>query len=355
VKQFLLSIYFILRVPLLFLVKLALPARMKKPEAIIRILVIRLDRIGDFVTSLALIKNLAVAFPGAKVDVLVRPYLADLARLDRHIDHVLVYEGFSRTARRLKANRYDIVIDPLFDYTVKTALFSLASGAPTRAGFAWGFREVLFTHAVSRAATRGKKMADVHLELLKALEIPVRFTIPDLEVPRHTSEGLLVVSVHPGGFYPAQHWPRDNFVAVIQSIIKKHKAVVRVIACAHEKDLADYIVTQVNSPSAEAVFPGTTAELVSVLAASDVVLCNNSGPLHIAAALGVPTVSTMGPTDPVLWQPAGEKNIVIRKDLTCSPCSKAVCSHHRCLASITPEDVFQAVEDAITRFVKKAV
>jgi len=354
-KNVLLGIYFLLRLPFLWIIKIALPAKQKEEKTISRILVIRLDRIGDFITSLAVIKNLAVAFPGAKVDVLVRPYLADLARLDRHIDHVLVYEGLFRTARRLKANRYDIVIDPLFDYTIKTALLSLSSGAPIRAGFAWGFREVFFTHAVSRAVTRGKKMADVHLELLKALDVPVRFTIPELEVPRHTVEETLMVYVHPGGFYPTQRWPRDNFVAVIQSIIKKHKAVVRVIACAHEKDLADYIVTQVNSPSAEAVFPGTTAELVSVLAASDVVLCNNSGPLHIAAALGVPTVSTMGPTDPVLWQPVGEKNIVIRKDLTCSPCSKAVCSHHRCLASITPEDVFQAVEDAITRFVKKAV
>jgi ADP-heptose:LPS heptosyltransferase len=241
----------------------------------------------------------------------------------------------------------------LLDHKIKTALLAFASGAGIRAGFAWGFRQVLFTHAVSLSMTKDKNMVDAHLELLKALDVPVRFTIPEIEVSRHGAEGALIVCVHPGGYYPSQRWGKDSFAAVIRKIIEKHKASVKIIAGEAEKALADHIVSHVNSPSVVAVFPQTSAELVSLLAQSDLVVCNNSGPLHIAAALGIPTVSTMGPTDPVLWQPAGEKNIVIRKGLDCSPCGKAVCSKHICLEMITPEEVFLAVEEAIRRFVKR--
>jgi ADP-heptose:LPS heptosyltransferase len=355
VKSLLLFIYFLLRAPFLWLIRFALPARRKEKKEISRILIIRLDRIGDFVTSLPVIKNIAAAFPGAKVDVLVQPFLADLARLDSHIDNVIVYDGFFQTASRLRAQGYDIAVDMLLDHKIKTALLAYATGAGIRSGFAWGFREVFFTHAVSLSMIKGKKMVDAHLELLKAIYVPGRFTVPVIDVPRRRTEGALIVSVHPGGYYPSQRWGADNFSAVIMRIIEKHKACVKIIASPSEKGLADQIVSRVNSESAEAVFPRTSSDLVSVLAQSDIVVCNNSGPLHIAAALGIPTVSTMGPTDPVLWQPTGEKNIVICKGLDCSPCSKSYCSHHSCLAMITPEEVFQAVESAINRFIKDKV
>ena len=76
-------------------------------------------------------------------------------------------------------------------------------------------------------------------------------------------------------------------------------------------------------------------------------MCNNSGPLHLAAALGVPTVSMMGPTDPVLWWPNGDDQIVIRKDAGCGPCSLGRCGPHKCMDLITVEEVFEKVRDLL--------
>jgi len=84
-------------------------------------------------------------------------------------------------------------------------------------------------------------------------------------------------------------------------------------------------------------------EFIAVLSFCNLLLCNNSGPLHIASGLGIPTVSTMGPTVPYLWLPIGKNHIVLRKALDCSPCDKAVCEEHYCMREISVEDFWEAV------------
>jgi ADP-heptose:LPS heptosyltransferase len=88
---------------------------------------------------------------------------------------------------------------------------------------------------------------------------------------------------------------------------------------------------------------------MAYLSRCQLLICNNSGPLHIASGLGVPTVSTMGPTVPQLWRPLGKDHIVIRKGLACSPCSKGVCRSHECLESISVAEMEKAVESLLER------
>ncbi|MEK7846329.1 MAG: glycosyltransferase family 9 protein, partial [Nitrospinota bacterium] len=92
---------------------------------------------------------------------------------------------------------------------------------------------------------------------------------------------------------------------------------------------------------------------ISLLSHCHLLLCNNSGPLHIATALKIPTVSTMGPSVPYLWWPAGENNIVLRKEIECSPCNKGLCSGHECMELITIDDMMEAVEKQLTIIRKK--
>ncbi len=88
----------------------------------------------------------------------------------------------------------------------------------------------------------------------------------------------------------------------------------------------------------------TLDKLAGLIAVLRIMAANNSGPLHIAAALGVSTVSTMGPTAPEFWQPQGKNHVVIRRDLPCSPCDRAFCRGHECLESISVEEMEQAVK-----------
>jgi heptosyltransferase-2 len=91
-------------------------------------------------------------------------------------------------------------------------------------------------------------------------------------------------------------------------------------------------------------------EFVALLSRCRLVVCNNSGPLHIATALGVPTVSTMGPTDPIRWWPEGDEHLVVRKPLWCSPCEEGVCplGTHDCLMSISVDEMLAAVSEQLT-------
>ena len=94
-------------------------------------------------------------------------------------------------------------------------------------------------------------------------------------------------------------------------------------------------------------------ELVAMISLLDIFICNNSGPMHIACSLGIPTVSTIGPTDPALWSPAGDKHIVVRKELPCSPCSRSVCRLHDCMQIITVKDMMRAVDTQMERLIRK--
>jgi ADP-heptose:LPS heptosyltransferase len=319
------------------------------PEKISRILLVRMDRLGDFVFSLPVIDNLKLAYPHAQLDILVRPYLKDFAVLAKNIDRVVVYDNFLSVISATRKAKYDIAIDMLYDYTLKTAVLTFFSGAPIRAGFNRGFRGVLFTHTVAYQKENKKSMVELNLELLKALDIPLEITQPRIEPPDVKNARQNIVVMHPGGTFPSQRWGVDKFVALGRRVLTAFNAKLIVIGSSGEEGLVTEIVSGMHNLNAEVMFPNTH-ELVSLLSRGRIFIGNNSGLLHLAAALGVATVSTMGPTDPILWWPQGENHIVIRKGLPCSPCGKARCRKHECMKLITVSEVMQAVEKTVESF-----
>ncbi|HOU36488.1 MAG TPA: glycosyltransferase family 9 protein [Candidatus Omnitrophota bacterium] len=351
-KRFIVALYFFLRLPAIVLIRMLFCFDRRPGSQIGKILVIRLDRIGDFVTSLPVIDNLKAAYPNAGLDVLVRPYMRGLARLCNNIDGVIEYRGFARASAHIRKARYDLVIDLLYDYKLLPALLAFLSAAPLRAGFAWGYRELFFNRAVRQKDLQGKNMIAVHLEILKPLGIQAQVTVPRIRIDKKKPGGQLVLGIHPGGHFPSQCWHKDRFSAVAQWAVERHHARVYVFAGPDEKELVSYIVNAANHKDVRAVFPDTEG-LVRLISQCDILLCNNSGPLHVATALEVPTVSTMGPTDPLLWMPQSPEAIAISKHLLCSPCGRAVCAGHACMDSITVEEVEKAVEVQIHRLRQK--
>jgi len=345
-KEFLRSAYFLLRLPVVVIIKLLFFISRPEPERVEKILIIRLDRIGDFVASLPVIDNLKLSYPGAVIHVLIRPHMRGLAGFIKNIDAVLEYDNFLGVVSKLRKERYDLVIDLLYDYKLKTGILAFLSSAPVRLGYAWGFRELLFNRVVKAGDTKNKSMVAVHLEALKTLGVPVRVLVPRIEVEKRRSGGQIVIGIHPGGHYPSQSWGNDNFAALARRMLELYKAKIYIFAGPDEKDIVSYIVSRVGDKNVQAFSPDTQG-LVSLIAGCDLLICNNSGPLHVAAAEGVPTVSTMGPTDPVLWWPQGENNIVIRKSLKCSPCGRACCPGHECMNSISVEEMEKAVSSQI--------
>src|SRR5439155_15508900 len=153
------------------------------------------------------------------------------------------------------------------------------------------------------------------------------------------------VTVHPGAYYPSQRWAPERFAELIARLTERAGAACIVLAGAGEEDLADRICAA--TPDALRAGPQPVRGLMAILAASDLFIGNNSGPLHVAGALGVPTVSLIGPTDPARFAPRGPADQVARHALSCSPCRRGRCWHHTCLRSIETEEVLALAEAAL--------
>jgi ADP-heptose:LPS heptosyltransferase len=360
-KRLVRALYFLARAPFILLLRSSMPARtIADGKTVKKILVLRPDRIGDLVLTTPLLENLRKAYPAARIDLLVRPYLKELAECIDTVDRVILL-GEAGLNRRLRDERYDICIDPVCDWRLYSAFLCFLTAAPVRCGFAQGSREMLFTYSVRPEDFPGQDMAELMLELLKAAGIPVRriaprLTVPKGQVPRPAQEegqarasaqdsGRPRVVLHSGGYYPSQRWQTEKFIQLARMLLVTYGVDLVFIGSAQEKAGLGAIVSAVNDSHCRA-FSGGLRELASLLFSSRVFIGNNSGPLHMAAALGVATVSLAGPTDPLFF-PRGARDIVIRKNPGCSPCSRADCRRHRCMDLIEVDEVFFAVKSAL--------
>lgn len=331
-KRFVLDAYFALRSPLIAAASAAMKRNRSEPENINKILVIRPDRLGDLVLTLPVFDNLRLNFPKARIDVLVRKSLAPLARMAKTVDEVLTYDGLLRAARRVRSERYDLVFDMLYDHKLRSALLAAYTGAPKRVGFAWGGREALFTNSVPRC-DGSLSMVELNLKLVEAAGVPPFVRVPRLYMEKAADDGKMKIAVHPGGYYPSQRWPAEKFALLARSLAERYDAKVTVVGGPDERRLVDRVVSLSGDKRVEGSMPDT-AGLAAIINGCAILVCNNSGPMHLACALDVPTVSTMGPTDPVLWWPIGKKNIVVRKDAS--------------MRSISVDDMIAAVERAMS-------
>jgi ADP-heptose:LPS heptosyltransferase len=315
-----------------------------------RLLVIRTDRLGDMALTTAALADLRTHFRHARITVLAPK--APLALLEAHpaVDHLVELAG-KRLPEELKG-RVDLALDFTPDETLLGALLAAATQAPWRAGFGAAGRGVFFSLRGPRAR-RDRHIVDLNRELLAALGVPRRHSLPRLFVrPQETAEALARcaalgsaaprVVVHPGGRYPSQRWMESGFVAVIGRLTERLGAACLLLGGPGEEAMLERI--RAATPDALPIGPLSVRQMVALLSVADLFLGSNSGPLHVAAALGVPTLSLMGPTDPIRFMPCGPADHVVRRPIACAPCNRGTCWHHTCLRSIEPEEVARAAQ-----------
>jgi ADP-heptose:LPS heptosyltransferase len=165
---------------------------------------------------------------------------------------------------------------------------------------------------------------------------------------RDVKDEDLLIGIHPGSNYPTQSWLKERFAEVADKVTEKYKARVVLIGGPKDKELIIRITKDmINRPLI--FFNRPIRELLALIQLCHLLICNNSGPLHLATALRTPTVSTMGPTIPERWWPYGQGHVVIRRDLSCMPCNDATCKLKTfdCMRLITVEEVLEATEQQI--------
>ncbi|HVX85087.1 MAG TPA: lipopolysaccharide heptosyltransferase II [Phycisphaerae bacterium] len=330
-----------------------------------RILIIKPSSLGDVVTALPLVGDLRRARPGVEIDWFLHPGLRGVVEGHEGVSGIVEFDrkklgawwwrptafaGLVGLIRKLRRRRYDVVIDA--QGLLRSAIFTRLTGAPVRVGFA-DAREgapVAYTHKVW-LPEGGKKMLAV--ERMRALGkplgtdvgVPAEFGVPVAALTGEAAQvaalGGYVVMI-PGARWDTKRWPVERFAEVARRLVGQGEGLV-LMGSAGEKGLCDQIEEAVGAGSRVVNLAGETGvrEMVAVIARARLVIGNDSGPLHVATALGVRVVGLYGPTDPAFVGPYGQMENVIRHEVPCFPCRNKTCGHHSCMQGVTVELVWE--------------
>jgi heptosyltransferase II len=346
--------------PCLFLRKVPLFQK----EEIKNILFLRHDRVGDMVFSTPALKALRRTYPKAKITVLASKRNYEIIQNNPNIDEIVVYRGLYWFIREIRKEGFDLTIDSFNTYELKQALLSYLSGARHTIGFEQAGREIFFNIKGPRLQP-AKHLVEHILELVNYLGCDVSGCKPELFITNEEIQwassfllnmgidtSKLTVALHPGGHFETQRWSIERFGRVAEKIAEELEGNAIILAGPDERLILERI-KQIRGGNVFIISAISIRQAMAILSRCDLFLGNNSGPLHIAAALGLPTVSTIGPTVTPLWLPYGNRHTVLRKDVDCSPCNNAVCKDHRCMELITVDDFFEAVKSQVVRIKTK--
>ena len=350
----------------------------RDPDRAPRILIVRLSALGDVVHCLPLLDVLRRARPEAEIGWLVEEKAASLLRGHPQIDRLWVLPRAEiagllrrgrvfRAARRLwsfvrelRAARYEITIDP--QCNLRSAAAARSTGARRRIGFSRRFaKEGAHLWLTERVEPRPDRRLKVerNLELLRALGIDGAGARPQVAIPEGAREwaraslaklgGERVIALHPGvsASGAIKRWEPERYAATARRL-RDEAGICSVVTWGPgELELAQQVVSA--SDGAAQLGPQTSSilELAALLSACPLVVSGDTGPLHLAAALGVPVVGLYGPKDPAIYGPwyahTDGLGRVVRRPVHCSPCTLRQCPNVICMPAIQVEDVVQAV------------
>lgn len=342
-----------------------------------RLLVRGPNWIGDAVMCEPALSEVRRLFPEAELTLLVKPTIAELLAHHPAVDQMLVYEdrrqhaglaGKWALAEELRRRRFDLAI--LFQNAFEAALISFLAGISRRYGYATDGRGWLLTDPIGR----GDRAALPHqvryyLNLLRPLgarevSSPPRLFLSDQEeramtatlAERGVGVGDLVIGLNPGSTYGgAKRWLPDRFAETVDRLAadqrqRGRRVHVAIVGAKGEEALGRSIAERLSVPAIVLSGQTTVRELMAVTKRCDLFLTNDTGPMHIAAAFGVPVVAVFGPTDHRTTSPAGERHALVRQPVDCAPCLLRECPiDHRCMTRVTVDEVHAAAGELLEK------
>jgi lipopolysaccharide heptosyltransferase I len=330
-----------------------------------RILIIKPSAIGDVVHALPILNLLRRTWPDAHIAWLVTPACANLIEGHPMLNEVILFErrklgrgwrepkaaaGLFAFMKRLRGENFDLVLD--LQGLFRSGWFARATRAPVRIGFknAREFSPLFYTHRVDVGTTE-QHAIDRYLKMAASLgcgDSPVEFPFHVTDDDRRHVGSLVPVNrpyavLIPGTNWATKRWPIERFAALAKVLRERRGFAIVAAGSPDEARLADQVGADVNAAGRT-----TLRQLVALLERASLVVANDSGPMHIAAALGRPLVTPFGPTNPVRTGPYRRSDTVVRLDIPCSPCYSRTCSHQSCLKWLDVETVMHAADAQLT-------
>lgn len=317
--------------------------------------------------SIPALQALREQFPNAKISILARSWVAGLYGREPFCDELIPYDaprGWKglrqkwKIAQNLRAGKFDCAV--LLQNAFEAATLVRIAGIPVRIGYARDGRGWLLTHPIP-VPVRGEitpHQRFYYLELLKRAKLidrysadsPIRLNGAHAAAQKgreRFAEAAIsepVIGVSPGAAYGgAKRWLPERFAEAAIEVARERRGVVAIFGSREELTICEAVQQKIEAASQRCVnFAGTTRlkEFIELAAACEVYLTNDSGPMHIASALGVPTVAVFGATDDVATGPTGDQSRVVREPVECSPCLLRECPiDHRCMTRVSAERV----------------
>jgi heptosyltransferase-2 len=330
-----------------------------------KILIRGTNWIGDAVMTLPAIASVRAAYPESRIGILAKPIVADIYKLFAEVDEIIVYKkqfdnplGVFRLARVLYKKKFDAAI--LLQNAIEAAIMTFAARIKLRAGYNSDGRGLLLTHSIKRTReVKETHQVGYYLEMVKALGCPPvgREMHLQAKINRVTAQNILrefltdtkkiIIGIAPGATYgPAKRWFPDRFAAVADKLKNMFDCQIILLGGKNDWQTAEEVKSSAVSDLINLAGKSTVREAAYLISQCSLFISNDSGLMHIAGALNIPTVAIFGSTNPVTTSPIGEKIIIVRKEVPCSPCLKETChTDFRCMKLITVDDVFSAAQN----------
>jgi len=343
-------------------------------EAIKSILLIRLDHLGDVLLTTPAIRSLKTQFPQARIVMLIKEWSFEAIQNNPHIDNIIIFNpswtiaksegtkidgvaGIYRLIRQLRKEHFDLAID--FKGDLRNILIALLSGAKRRIGYGIRGGGFLLTDVVPYEAEIHE--IDKNLKLLTRLRINsehdgMELYIQGEDVARaeqlFDQKGIdlsrRTIAVHYGGASQFKRWDTEKFVSLTESITENNSTNVLIFGGPYEREAFQLWE---NPEKGVFLMPHMTiCQMAAAFMRCNLLVCNDSGPMHIGLAVGTPTVAIFGPTFADRFGPKDlTKNKVVRLQVPCSPCwhpDKTIgCTERNCLNGIEVDDVLEAIDE----------
>ena len=337
---------------------------MRKKTSFHKILIVKPSSLGDVVHSLPFLNALHRCFPGVEIHWVIAKGLEGLLEGHPMVDKCVVIQKdlwkkisragstvreLRRLSRDLKAEHYDLAVD--LQGLLRSGLITGATHAPVRIGFAEA-REgsrVFYTKEVKGG--RGIHAVERYMKVAGELGCAtdeILFPLPPSGPGRYRVTRLIAelgsyAVIVPGARWKTKLWPAESFGRVAASLPVRSI----VVGSAGDREIASTVVASSSGKALSLAGETDLTELIEIVRRAKVVITNDSGPMHIAAALNIPVVAIFGPTSPVLTGPYGKGHVVMQSHEPCAPCFKRSCTDPRCMQTIRPEAVAQKARAAL--------
>ena len=318
--------------------------------------------VGDMVLLTPALRALKIAYPQSHLVLLIRPLVATLMATHPYIDEVIVdrkgralsrLPSFWKSVSQIRRSDFDLAV-VLHPTSFRNALIPFLAGVPERIGSNVSGRGILLTKACSDRTD----LHEVHrylrvLELIDIHEPSTKLEFWHTDADRHAVRQILathgispkehLIGVNLGTTWRTKRWSLENFAAVIAQVQKRFGARILLTGSPAEIPLGEALAQSAKVEAINLIGRTTLMQLGALIESCDLYLTCDSGPMHIAAAVGTPTIALFGPTSPTRHGPYGENHGVIEKPVSCRPCYKRKCIRkdlpHLCMTEIDPNEV----------------